>query len=119
VHLTGLLNCLSKKLGRKRANFPAASDLSERVFKPVHHIDTHAVLCAAHRIEDRFPAAFGDALDDQMSPPRRDVGFEFDRGEDRVVQLFKSGGENVEDSCSGLGVLTAQDAQQPGRPLRS
>ena len=107
---------------RTRGLGPAASNFGERIFEPVHHIDTHAVFCASYRIEDGFAAAFGYVLDDQMSASRRDVGLEVDRGENRVVQLFEGRGKNIEDSCSWLGVLTAQDAQQCaalrlGRPL--
>ena len=50
---------------------PATSNFGKRVFKPVHHVDAHAVFGASHRIENWLAAALGHVLDNQVSAPSR------------------------------------------------
>src|SRR6478752_4598875 len=96
---------------------PTSSDFGERVFEPVDHVDAHAMKCACHRIEDRFAAAFRYARHDEPRLAARNVHLKIDRRENRIVQLFQRRSEDVEDGCSRLGVLPADDAQQ-GSTLR-
>src|SRR6478672_12865547 len=91
---------------------PTASDFGKRVFEPVHHVDAHPMRCAGHRIEDRFAAAFRYARHDEPRLAARNVHLKIDRSENRIVQLFQRRSEDVEDGCSRLGVLAADDAQQ-------
>src|SRR5579859_4231381 len=100
------------ELNRVRGFGPAAADLRKRVFEAVRHVDPGAVLGLGHRIEDRLAAAFGDAVHCHATPTGSDVALKIDRRKNRRMHLLEGGREDVEDCCSRLGILSAENAKQ-------
>jgi hypothetical protein len=70
------------------------------------------MLGSRDRIDDRLAARFDQIRDLQPSLARVDVDLEIDVGEDRIVDFREGTGKDLEHRGAGLGILTAEDAQQ-------
>jgi hypothetical protein len=67
---------------------------------------------ASYRVLDRFSVTFGDARYTQSACTGVDIHLEVNWCENGVVKLLKGGGKNLENGCSGFGVLTRKDAKE-------